>query len=118
MNDVNVGYSKNDFLYYKYAFDSSGKEQYNCSDKTIVSGVLKEICGTSTQEGFDKCSKNFITNLCINKEYADKLVNQKIHHSGSDELYQNTTAQYNIERLNLFNLGIGVIISGFFIMNM
>jgi hypothetical protein len=118
MNDVNVGYSKNDFLYYKYAFDSSGKEQYNCSDNTIVPGVLKNTCGTPPPNGNDMCSQNFITNLCKNKEYADKLVNQKIHHSGSDELYQNTTAQYNIERLNLFNLGIGVIISGFFIMNM
>ncbi len=118
MNDVNVGYSKNDFLYYKYAFDSSGKEQYNCSNNTIVSGVLKNTCDAIPSDGIDMCSDTFKSNLCKNKEYADKLVNQKIHHSGSDELYQNTTAQYNIERLNLFNLGIGVIISGFFIMNM
>jgi hypothetical protein len=118
MTDVNVDYTKNDFLYYKYAFDSSGKEMYNCSSRSskIKSGALNATCNNmknKTTPG--PCSQKFTDNLCNNKRYADRLLSQKVAHSGSDELYQNTTAQYNIERLSFVNLGIGIIMSGIFI---
>ena len=119
MKIVKIDFISNDFLYYKYAFDSSGKEMYNCSStgNKIQSGALSTTCSNmknNTAPG--PCNQKFTDNLCINKRYADRLLNQKVSHSGSDELYQNTTAQYNIERLSFVNLGIGIIISGIFIM--
>jgi len=119
MTDVNVDYVKNDFLYYKYALDSSGKEMYNCSStgSTIQSGALQVTCSNMKNNmAPGPCNQTFTDNLCTNKRYADRLLNQKVSHSGSDELYQNTTAQYNIERLSFVNLGIGIILSGIFIM--
>ncbi len=118
MTDVNVDYTKTDFLYYKYAYDSAGKEMYNCSStgSYIKSGALKTTCGNmkaNTNQG--PCSQKFTDNLCANKNYADRLLTQKVNHSGADELYQNTTAKYNIERLSFINLGIGIIVSGIFI---
>lgn len=120
MTDISVSYAKNDFLYYKYAFDASGNEMYNCRNKEIKSGtLLHSVCANtpSLQTGAPgPCHKTFTTNLCNNKRYADRLLNQKINHSGSDELYQNTTDQYNVERLNTVNLGIGIVMCGIFIL--
>jgi hypothetical protein len=116
MTDVNVDYVKKDFLYYKYALDSSGKELYNCANNTIQSGALKKTCTQMKRNAAPgPCNQKFTNNLCTNKNYADRLLSQKVAHSGSDELYQNTTAQYNIERLSFVNLGIGIIIGGIFI---
>jgi hypothetical protein len=112
MTDVNLDYTKNDFLYYKNAY-KNGKELYNCANDKIQSGTLKSACENKTSGA---CSQAFKTNLCNNKKYADQLLSQKINHSGSDELYRNTTAQYNVERLSFVNLGIGIIVSGIFIM--
>lgn len=118
MTDVNVDYAKNDFLYYKYAFDSSGKEMYDCGStgSSIKSGALKTTCNNmkaNTAPG--PCNQTFTNNLCTNKRYADRLLRQKVAHSGSDELYQDTISKYNIERLSFVNLGIGIIVSGIFI---
>ena len=116
MTDVNVDYAKKDFLYYKYAYDSAGKELYNCANNTIQSGALQRTCmnmKSNTAPG--PCNQKFTNNLCTNKKYADRLLTQKVNHSGADELYQNTTTKYNIERLSFINLGIGIIISGIFI---
>jgi hypothetical protein len=118
MTDVNVEYKKNDFLYYKYAFDSAGREMYNCSstDGTIQSGALNAACANmknNTTPG--PCNPDFTKKLCRNKRYADRLLSQKVNHSGADELYDNTVSKYNIERLSFVNLGIGVIMCGIFI---
>ena len=118
MTDVNVDYKKNDFLYYKYAFNSSGKEMYKCNSTggTITSGALIATSANmkkNTTPG--PCNRGFTDNLCRNKRYADRLLSQKVNHSGADELYNNTVSKYNIERLSFVNLGIGIIISGIFI---
>ena len=116
MTDVNVEYAKNDFLYYKYAYDSARNELYNCTNNSIKSGALKRTCSNMKANAAPgPCSQKFTNNLCKNKKYADRLLNQNVNHSGADELYQNTTAQYNIERLSFVNLGIGIIIGGIFI---
>ncbi len=120
MTDLSVSYAKNDFLYYKYAFDASGKEMYNCENKTINSGtVLRSVCENNinlTSGAPGPCHPTFSTNLCENKKYADQLLQQKVNHSGSDELYQNTTDQYNVERLNTLNLGIGIVMCSIFLL--
>ena len=121
MTDLSVSYAKNDFLYYKYAFDESGKEMYNCQNNDpIKSGtVLYSVC--SANPGLESgapgpCHQTFSENLCKNKTYADTLLQQKVNHSGSDELYQNTTDQYNVERLNTVNLGIGIVMCSIFLL--
>lgn len=118
MTDVNVDYKKNDFLYYKYAFDSAGREMYSCSSTggTIQSGELNAACANMTNNTTPgPCSQKFTDNLCNNKMYADRLLSQKVNHSGADELYDNTVSKYNIERLSFVNLGIGIIMCGIFI---
>ena len=120
MTDISVSYAKNDFLYYKYAFDASGKELYNCENKTINSGtVLYSVCSANTgltTGAPGPCHPTFSENLCKNKTSADRLLQQKVNHSGSDELYQNTTDQYNVERLNTINLGIGIVMCSIFLL--
>lgn len=111
MTEVNVEYSKNDFLYYKHGFDSNGNQLYDCMNNIIIDEKLNNDCSGSTDQS-DICSTRFRTNVCNNKKYADILLSKKINHSGSDELYKNITSQYNMERLSCVNLGIGIIIGG------
>lgn len=121
MNDINldkikVNYDKKDFLYYKYAYQAN-RELYSCtpeSSKVRKGTVLRQTCDTFNLTT-GPCSSKFTKNLCTNKNLADKMLNQTVNHSGADELYKNTTSKYNLERLNFFNLGIGVIASLAFI---
>jgi hypothetical protein len=109
MNDINVKYSKNDFLYYKL----NGPKNYDCD-----SNPYKSLDANCSINDTGKCSPTFIDNICKNKQYAENIIRKNISHSGSDELYNNTTSQYNIERLSFVNLGIGIIIGGMYIMNL
>jgi hypothetical protein len=121
MNDINldkikVNYDKKDFLYYKYAYQGS-KELYSCtpnSSKISEGTVLSETCKTFKLSA-GPCSSQFTQNLCKNKTLADQMLKQTVNHSGADELYKNSTSKYNLERLNAFNLGMGVIASLIFI---
>ena len=119
MSDVNLTYTKNDFLYYKHAYYPSGTTElgYTCSDtgnKTV--GTLAAECQLMQNTNAPgPCNQQFADNICKNKKIAERLVGQSMAHSGSDELYNNTMEQYNIERLNFANLGIGVILGGIFL---
>ena len=123
MSDVTIDYDRTDFLYYKYAYDANTKrELYSCTglNNTVTDGTtLGNTCNAFPDlktKSSGPCSTTFTTNLCNNKRYADKLLAQTINHSGADELYKNTTSQYNIERLSFINLGIGIMASLAFIM--
>ena len=124
MSDVTVDYDRTDFLYYKYAYDTNTKrEMYSCTgpnanikDGTTLSNTCNLFPGLKTNSA-GPCGTTFTTNLCNNKQYADKLLTKTINHSGADELYKNTTSQYNIERLSFINLGIGILASLAFIIN-
>lgn len=119
MDDINldkikVNYDKKDFLYYKYAYDNDGAELYSCTGDTGTikpNTILDNTCKANTElkDGNGPCSDDFTNKLCKNKNFADKMLKQTVNHSGADELYKNTTSKYNLERLNFFNLGIGVI---------
>jgi hypothetical protein len=118
MDDINldkikVNYDKKDFLYYKYAYDGE-TELYSCTGDSgsIKSGTfLERTCDEypELKDGNGPCSNDFTNKLCINKNRADEMLAQTANHSGADELYKNTTSKYHLERLNFFNLGIGVI---------
>ena len=118
MDDINldkikVNYDKNDFLYYKYAYNN-GAELYSCTGDTGTikpNTFLENVCDKyeELKDGNGPCSDAFTNALCKNKNFADKMLKQTVNHSGADELYKNTTSKYNLERLNFFNLGIGVI---------
>lgn len=121
MNDLNldkikVNYDKKDFLYYKYAYDGN-KELYSCTPNSsnIREGtVLSQTCKTFKLSA-GPCSSQFSNNLCKNKNLADQMLQKTANHAGADELYKNTTSKYNLERLNFFNLGVGVIATLVFI---
>jgi len=123
MNDLNldkikVNYDKKDFLYYKYAYQGN-KELYNCttdpnSNKIREGTVLRQTCDTFNLTA-GPCSRKFTQNLCTNKKLADQMLQKTANHAGADELYKNTTSKYNLERLNFFNLGVGVIATLVFI---
>ena len=117
MSNITIDYNKKDFLYYKYAHDTStGREMYSC-DKTganrIKTGLLRSTCDNfpGLSNGSGPCSTAFTDALCNNKIYADNLLTQTINHSGADELYKNTISKYNAEQLNFINLGIGILVS-------
>jgi hypothetical protein len=122
MSDVTVDYDRTDFLYYKYAYDANTKrELYSCTDQsnniragTTLSNTCEMFPNLKTNSA-GPCSTTFSKSLCNNKRYADKLLAKTINHSGADELYKNTTSQYNIERLSFINLGIGILASLAFI---
>ena len=114
MSGINIDYNKTDFLYYKYGYDENGSELYNCNNNTITQS-LTESCKLSLPDSNGPCSDEFITKLCVNKNHADKLLVQTMNHSGADELYKNTTSQFNVERMSFINLGIGIIASVAFI---
>jgi hypothetical protein len=121
MNDINldkikVNYDKKDFLYYKYEYEGS-KELYSCTpdlSKIREGTVLSDTCKTFSLDT-GPCSSEFTQNLCDNKNLADQMLKQTVNHSGADELYKNSTSKYNLERLNAFNLGMGVIATLIFI---
>jgi len=121
MNDINldkikVNYDKQDFLYYKYAYDIDKKtELYKCENNSIADETeLQKVCDRfKLQDG--PCSVKFAADICNNKKLADEMLQATVNHSGADELYKNTTSKYNLERLIFLNLGIGVIISLAFI---
>lgn len=115
MSGINIDYNKTDFLYYKYGYGNNGSELYNCNNNTITSQSLIDSCNLSPLDSNGPCSEEFITKLCVNKNHADKLLAQTMNHSGADELYKNTTSQFNVERMSFINLGIGIIASVAFI---
>ena len=115
MSGINIDYNKTDFLYYKYGYDENGSELYNCNNNEITSLSLTASCNLSLPDSNGPCSKEFIEKICDNKQHADKLLAKTMNHSGADELYKNTTSQFNVERMSFINLGIGIIASVAFI---
>ena len=122
MNDINldkikVNYDKQDFLYYKYAYDIDKKtELYKCENNSIADETeLQKVCDRfKLQDG--PCSVKFAADICNNKKLADEMLQATVNHSGADELYKNTTSKYNLERLIFLNLGIGIIIKFVYIL--
>jgi hypothetical protein len=48
--------------------------------------------------------------LCINKEYANKIKSMQQNHSGSDEQYENARQVYDQTFARTLNLGSGILV--------
>ena len=53
--------------------------------------------------------------LCKNRDYALQTTQLQFNHDGADQKYVDTNKLYMNEYLNIFNLGIGIIVLLFFI---
>ena len=85
-------YNKNDFLYYAYG----DKAPQSCNGNTSIFSDLQSA-------------------LCQNKKYADNIIAKTSTHTGSNERYNNIQAFTDTSMLNLFNLGIGIVVAAVFI---
>lgn len=120
MKDSIIGYSNNDF-YYTKASDISevkGVLQYNsapisCTTSTYTTNdeICKNLKSTDQNAG-EKMVNCYVSEVCKNKEKSSLLktfLPENI--SVSNEKYENSKTDYNIEYLKRMNYIIGIITS-------
>jgi NAD-dependent dihydropyrimidine dehydrogenase PreA subunit len=108
MNDKRavMAFSPNDFIYYSVN-ELPTKEECDISNTEIMTNGVCDNSNTFI-ENRDECIK---LALCENRKKAELLL-QKQKDSGIDIRFQDMKQLYDIEKLNIFNYSLGIIIVG------
>jgi len=114
MNTIS-GYNKNDFFYMAAMSGNYMPKDDSCHDlKPSAANWNTKCSSTNFDNNNEQCIKK---ELCINKEYADKLLKYDQTHYGKDEMYLNTKMIYGDTYKTSISLVIGILGMGFFIYN-
>ena len=111
MHNIIVGFNPNDF-WYKNPSDNiaSNLPTYaDCQAMDSTNSMWDNKCDTySKLSGTDQqgCIKR---ELCVNRDYAETLMQLQTKHRGSDQDYLDTKRKYNQVFIQSINLGIGIL---------
>jgi hypothetical protein len=106
-----ASYSPNDLYYMNMTklFENTGT--YNpIVDYTTCDKVDIDVNACNTTSYFNNNTQNCVKKqLCINKEYAEKIKDLQTKHNGADEKFEDINSVYGLSVINIFNLGIGIV---------
>ena len=101
-------------IFYQYYPDTSTSTNLlKCSGGNGNWTNTGTICASG--DARSECNSGYVDAMCKNKDVSDKLSAITSTYNGEDERYANIMSKYNIEVLNAFNLGVGIIAGVFFI---
>ena len=93
-------YVENDFLYSSYTtFDGT-----KCNTTDVYAGSIPS-----------GLTQSLLNELCLNKKYANDIMNNTQSHPGADQRYIDAQGFSDTSMLNIFNLGIGIVGAAIFI---
>jgi hypothetical protein len=102
--DLLMGYSPNDF-FYSLAADS---ELAGCSTINPLANSWDTSCNSVNFA--DNSNNCVLQQLCLNKEFGEKLNLAQNNQTGADERYLNSQSVFEYTLINIANLGIGVVV--------
>jgi len=108
-SDIIVGYNKNDFFYVNAETNSGALTAANCTMNVGLHDPIWDVSCNATNF-VDNSANCMIKELCINKEYANKIKSMQQNHSGADEQYENAKQVYDQTFARTLNLGSGIIV--------
>ena len=106
-----VSFNKNDFWYNSTNADINHNlpSKNECELNSVQDSVLwdKTKCNkTSYTDNNQDCVRR---ELCLNREYAEKLEKLQNNHIGADQNYLDTKQKYSYGFLQSVNLGVGIV---------
>ena len=110
-----VGYSPNDFFYIS-ALDTSREVDIDCTNIDVGNldgNIIGRIAGDNRignimGEVDGNVAVQVYQHICKNKDLVNKVTNQKINHSGSQQAMDDSQTTFNSTILNTANLLIGI----------
>ena len=114
MSNVNIVYSKDDFYYYN---PNTEDVPMDCSIFDIDNKDIDTSCLSDPNYDPDNSNKNYCyqRELCKNKNNADNILKITQSHTASDGRYSDFESKVSDELQNTINLGIGIVLCGYFI---
>ena len=105
-----VSFNKNDFWYNRPVVGVSDNMPIldNCSRNEVYSREWDTNKCNNVSKG-DKNQDCIRRELCLNRDYADKVDKLQNNHNGSDQNYLDVKNKYSYGFLQSINLGVGVI---------
>ena len=104
-----VSFNKNDFWYNRPVVGVSDNMPIldTCSRNDVYDHPKwKNYCDTNFKKYDQDCIRR---ELCLNRDYADKVDKLQNNHNGSDQNYLDVKNKYSYGFLQSINLGVGVI---------
>lgn len=125
-NKTLLGYSNNDYWYVNPYIENNlptldqcnGTQPIDPNTNVFLSDPYNNVIWdiSCNDENFAKNQQICIKKeLCKNRDYAVRTNELQFNHGGADQKYIDTNKQYISEYLNIFNLGIGIIVIIFYI---
>lgn len=108
-SDIIVGYNKNDFFYVNAETNSGALTAANCTMNVGLHDPIWDV-SCNAKHFVDNSANCMVKELCINKEYANKIKSMQQNHSGADEQYENAKQVYDQTFARTLNLGSGIIV--------
>ena len=105
-----VSFNKNDFWYNRPVVGVSDNMPIldTCSKNNVYDNAWDTTTCNNVSTGVNNqdCIRR---ELCLNRDYADKVDKLQNNHNGSDQNYLDTKNKYSYGFLQSINLGVGVI---------
>jgi len=114
MSNVNIVYSKDDFYYYN---PKTEDVPLNCSIFDMEKKDIDTKCLSDPSYHPENSNSNYCyqRELCKNKKNADNILKITNTHTASDGRYSDFKSKVDDEIQTSINLGIGIVLCGFFI---
>lgn len=106
-----IGYNKNDFFYNSSSLNISENLPTisDCSNMDANDTIYWDTsCNANvlSEDNIQPCIKR---ELCLNRQYGEKIIKLQNNHYGADQNYLDTKQIYYFQYLQSINLGIGII---------
>ena len=108
-SDIIVGYNKNDFFYVNAETNGGTLTTANCKMNVGLHDPTWDV-SCNAANFVDNSANCMVKELCINKEYANKIKSMQQNHSGADEQYENAKQVYDQTFARTLNLGSGILV--------
>jgi hypothetical protein len=108
-SDIIVGYNKNDFFYVNAETNGGELTANKCTMNISIHDPIWDV-SCNAKNFVDNSANCMLKELCINKEYANKIKSMQQNHSGSDEQYENARQVYDQTFARTLNLGSGILV--------
>lgn len=109
-SDILIGYNKNDFFYVNAENNGEMPNDETCKGTELKIHDASWDIRCNNTNFIDNSANCLNKELCINKEYSNKIKSMQQTHSGSGEKYDNAKDVYDQTFAHTVNLGTGIVL--------
>ena len=102
---INIGYSPNDFFWINAKDQKYMPADTECDRLMSLTDWETKCDAHNFESNSDDCINK---ELCNNKDYATKIVNNENKNNGTDKKYTDSKQRYDVALMDMINLGIGI----------